>query len=280
MVKGFFNKELLLDYIRYFIIFEENASQITKKIAGYHQFHAVREALNSTIIATQDVKDGKCGVVWHTQGSGKSISMVCYATKLMTHPRMNNPTLVVVTDRNDLDGQLYQTFANSKELLPEEPQQVDSRDELREILKRPSGGIIFTTIQKFSLMDNEEYFPELSNRSNVVVISDEAHRSQYGLKAKVREQDGKITYGYAKHLRDALPNAGFIGFTGTPISTEEKDTKAVFGDYVSVYDIKQSIDDGATVPIYYESRLAQLELTKDVADLDVEFDEIMEQSQK
>lgn len=279
MTRGFFNKELLLDYIRYFIIFEENAGHIIKKIAGYHQFHAVREAINSTIAATQDVKDGKCGVVWHTQGSGKSISMSCYAAKLMNHPRMNNPTLVVVTDRNDLDGQLFQTFANSRELLREEPEQADSRDELRKLLNRPSGGIIFTTIQKFSLMDNEDHFPELTNRRNVVVISDEAHRSQYGLKAKVREKDGKITYGYAKHLRDALPNAGFIGFTGTPVSQEDRDTIAVFGDYVSIYDIEQAVKDGATVPIYYESRLAELQLTQQETDLDAEVDEIMEQSE-
>ncbi len=280
MTKGFFNKPLLLDYIRYFIVFEENAGNIIKKIAGYHQFHAVREAINSTIAATQDIKDGKCGVVWHTQGSGKSISMSCYAAKLMHHPRMNNPTLVVVTDRNDLDGQLFQTFANSKELLREEPEQADSRDELRKLLNRPSGGIIFTTIQKFSLMDNEEHFPELTNRRNVVVISDEAHRSQYGLRARVRESDGRMIYGFAKHLRDALPNAGFIGFTGTPVAQNDRDTIAVFGDYVSIYDIEQAVKDGATVPIYYESRLAELQMVQQETDLDAEVDEIMEQSEE
>lgn len=279
MTKGFFDRELLLDFIRYFVIFEENGGNIIKKIAGYHQFHAVREAVNSTIAATQDVQDGKCGVVWHTQGSGKSISMSCYAAKLMNHPRMNNPTLVVVTDRNDLDGQLYQTFSNVKELLREEPEQADDRDQLRQLLKRPAGGIIFTTIQKFSLMDGEDKFPELTDRKNVVVISDEAHRSQYGLKAKVREKDGKLTYGYAKHLRDALPKAGFIGFTGTPVSQEDRDTKAVFGDYVSIYDIEQAVKDGATVPIYYESRLAELQLSAEEADLDSEIDEVMEQSE-
>ncbi|MCM2348639.1 MAG: type I restriction endonuclease subunit R [Bacteriovoracaceae bacterium] len=279
MIRGFFNRELLLDYIRYFVIFEENAGNIIKKIAGYHQFHAVREAIASTIAATQDIKDGKCGVVWHTQGSGKSISMSCYATKLMNHPRMNNPTLVVVTDRNDLDGQLYDTFCNSIELLREEPEQADSRDELRKLLNRPAGGIIFTTIQKFSLLDGEEHFPMLTNRSNVVVISDEAHRSQYGLKAKVRAKDGKMTYGYAKHLRDALPNAGFIGFTGTPVSQEDRDTIGVFGDYVSVYDIEQAVKDKATVPIYYESRLAELQLTQKASELDEEVDEIIEKSE-
>ena len=279
MTKGFFNRELLLDFIRYFVIFEENAGTIVKKIAGYHQFHAVREAVNSTIAATQDVQDGKCGVVWHTQGSGKSISMSCYAAKLMNHPRMNNPTIVVVTDRNDLDGQLHQTFLNVKELLREEPEQADNRDELRKLLNRPAGGIIFTTIQKFSLMDGEEHYPELTDRKNVVVISDEAHRSQYGLKAKVRAADGKMTYGYAKHLRDALPNAGFIGFTGTPVSQEDRDTKAVFGDYVSIYDIEQAVKDGATVPIYYESRLAELQLSAEESDIDAEIDEVMEQSE-
>ena len=279
MTKGFFNKELLLDFIRYFVIFEENAGNIIKKIAGYHQFHAVREAVNRTIVATQDVKDGKCGVVWHTQGSGKSISMSCYAAKLINHPRMNNPTLVVVTDRNDLDGQLYQTFANVKELFREEPKQANNRNELRKLLNRPSGGIIFTTIQKFSLMDGENSFPELTDRSNVVVISDEAHRSQYGFKAKVCETDGRMTYGYAKHLRDALPNAGFIGFTGTPVAQEDRDTQSIFGDYVSVYDIEQAVKDGATVPIYYESRLAELQLSSEESEIDTEVDEIMEQSE-
>ena len=278
MIKGFFDKELLLDYLRYFVVFEENAGNITKKIANYHQFHAVRQAINSTIAATCDVKDGKCGVVWHTQGSGKSISMCCYAAKLMSHERMNNPTLVVVTDRNDLDGQLYETFCNASELLKEHPQQAENRNKLRQLLNRPSGGIIFTTIQKFSLLNGEHKFPKLTDRSNVVVISDEAHRSQYGLKAKIREIDGRIVYGYAKHLRDALPNAGFIGFTGTPISKQDRDTVAVFGDYVSIYDIKQAVKDCATVPIYYESRLAQLQLVQEANEIDAEVDEIMEQS--
>ncbi len=279
ITKGFFNKELLLDYLRYFVIFEENAGVLIKKIAGYHQFHAVRTAIGNTIIATQDVKDGKCGVVWHTQGSGKSISMSCYAAKLMNHPKMNNPTLVVVTDRNDLDGQLYETFCDAGELLREEPRQADTREELRELLNRPAGGIVFTTIQKFSLMEGELSFPTLTDRHNVVVISDEAHRSQYGLKAKIRP-DGKMTYGFAKHLRDALPNAGFIGFTGTPVSKEDRDTIAVFGDYVSIYDIEQAVKDKATVPIYYESRLAELQLSEEERDIDAEVDEIMEQSEE
>ena len=278
MIKGFFDKELLLDYLRYFVIFEDNAGDIIKKIASYHQFHAVREAINSTITATCDVKNGKCGVIWHTQGSGKSISMCCYAAKLMSHEKMNNPTLVVVTDRNDLDGQLYETFCSASELLGEYPRQAENRNQLRQLLNRPSGGIIFTTIQKFSLFNGENNFPKLTDRSNVIVISDEAHRSQYGLRAKIREADGKIAYGYARHLRDALPNAGFIGFTGTPISKKDRDTVAIFGDYVSIYDIEQAVTDKATVPIYYESRLAKLQLVKEASEIDAEVDEIMERS--
>ena len=278
MTKGFFDKELLLDYIRYFIIFEfdNDSHRIIKKIASYHQFHAVREAINSTIAATCDIKDGKCGVVWHTQGSGKSLSMCCYAAKLMQHEKMNNPTLVIVTDRKNLDDQLYNAFDKASDLLREKPKQADSREELRTLLNRPSGGIIFTTIQKFSLIDNEQQFPKLSDRSNVVVISDEAHRSQYGFKGHVQKYHGKITYGYAKHLRDALPHAGFIGFTGTPISKQDRDTREVFGDYVSIYDIEQSVKDQATVPIYYESRLVNLHLTEDAENIDTEVDEIME----
>lgn len=277
MVKGFFNREYILDFLRYFVLYADNGKRITKMIAGYHQFHAVRTAVSSTITATQEIKDGKCGVVWHTQGSGKSMSMTCYAAKLMSHKKMNNPTLVIVTDRNDLDGQLFETFSSARELLREVPQQADTRDDLRKLLSRPSGGIIFTTIQKFSLMDGEKSFPILTDRNNVVVISDEAHRSQYGLKAKV-SADGKMTYGYAKHLRDALPNAGFIGFTGTPISQEDRDTVAVFGDHISVFDIEQAVKDGATVPIYYESRLAELHLEKEAKEIDDEIEEIVEKA--
>lgn len=277
MIKGFFNREFLLDFLRYFVIYADNGKKITKMIAGYHQFHAVKTAVAHTISATQEVKDGKCGVVWHTQGSGKSMSMTCYAAKLMSHPKMNNPTLVVVTDRNDLDGQLYETFGNAKELLREVPQQAETREELRKLLNRPSGGIIFTTIQKFSLMEGETSFPALTTRNNVVVISDEAHRSQYGLNAKVKA-DGKIKYGYAKHLRDALPNAGFIGFTGTPVSQEDRDTVAVFGDYISVFDIEQAVKDKATVPIYYESRLAELHLDKQVDEIDEEIEDIVDKA--
>ncbi|MFA0066782.1 type I restriction endonuclease subunit R [Vibrio breoganii] len=288
MVRGFFKQDLLLDYIRYFVLFETDNDKIIKKIAGYHQFHAVRAAveatvraantsghfLESTIPALEKIKQGsgKAGVVWHTQGSGKSISMVCYASKLLQQASMNNPTIVVVTDRNDLDGQLYNTFGMAQETLKQIPQQADDRDALRELLlNRQSGGIIFTTIQKFALLDEETEHPRLSERSNIVVVSDEAHRSQYGNKSKmveVKDKNGtgtghKYVYGYSKYMRDALPNASFIGFTGTPIAIDDKDTRGVFGEYVSIYDIQDAVDDGATVPIYYESRLAKLDINQD-----------------
>lgn len=295
MVRGFFDRELLLDYIRYFVLFETDSDVLIKKIAGYHQFHAVREAVRATVIAAQappknwaadkratygdEVQPGskKAGVVWHTQGSGKSISMCCYAGKLLQQQEMNNPTLIVVTDRNDLDGQLFTTFSGAKELLKQEPVQAADRDALRQLLaERESGGIIFTTVQKFALLDEESDHPILNDRHNIVVISDEAHRSQYGLKATLKK-DGSYQFGYAKHMRDALPNAAFIGFTGTPISSEDKDTRAVFGDYVSIYDIQDAVDDGATVPIYYESRLAKLDINRDmIEELSDKVEEIVE----
>jgi len=287
LVGGFFDRELLLDYIRFFVLFENDGEVIIKKIAGYHQFHAVREAVKATLIASKmpdeyksiesratygkEVVPGskKAGVVWHTQGSGKSISMCFYAGKLLQQPEMNNPTLLVVTDRNDLDGQLFQTFSNAQELFKQTPIQANSRDELRQLLsERETGGIIFTTVQKFSPFGDEDRHPILNGRHNIVVISDEAHRSQYGQVGHyipVKDKDGKVidsklVFGYSKYMRDALPNASFIGFTGTPIALEDKDTRAVFGDYVSIYDIKDAVDDGSTVPIYYESRLAKLDL--------------------
>jgi len=264
LIHGFFKKKHLLDYLQNFILFEDNGKDIIKKIAGYHQFHAVREAVESVMRASIG-GDRKGGVVWHTQGSGKSISMVCLAGKLTKQPQMRNPTLIIVTDRNDLDGQLFATFSSSKMLLNQEPIQIDSVDDLREQLKnRPSGGIIFTTIQKFSLKKEESNFPLLSQRDNIVVIADEAHRSQYGFDAMLDRDSGKFKYGYAKHLRDALPNATFIGFTGTPIESSDRDTRSVFGDYISVYDIEDAVADGATVPIYYESRLAKLSLDAEV----------------
>ena len=283
VVRGFFAPELLLDYLRYFILFEQGDDGIIKKIAGYHQFHAVREAVRATVIAaTQPQAEAnkaeeeratygkrvvpgsrKGGIVWHTQGSGKSISMVCFTGKLMQQPEMQNPTIVVVTDRNDLDGQLFQTFAGARTLLKETPQQAEDRDQLRALLNgRLSGGIIFTTVQKFLPEKDEDQFPRLTDRTNVVVIADEAHRSQYGFNAVLDKKTGKYKYGFAKHLRDALPNATFVGFTGTPVETDDKDTRAVFGDYVSIYDIQDAVDDGATVPIYYESRLAKLDINQ------------------
>ncbi|MBD3586005.1 type I restriction endonuclease subunit R [Salinimonas sp. HHU 13199] len=295
MVRGFFDCELFLDYIRYFVIFETDDDKLIKKIAGYHQFHAVREAVKATVIASQQLSSKgiqekratygeqvvpgskKAGVVWHTQGSGKSISMCCYAGKLLQQPEMNNPTLIVVTDRNDLDGQLFATFSAAMELLKQEPAQAEDRDTLRQLLaERESGGIIFTTVQKFALLEEEQSHPILNGRHNIVVISDEAHRSQYGLKATLKK-DGTYKFGYAKHMRDALPNASFIGFTGTPIASEDKDTRAVFGDYVSIYDIQDAVDDGATVPIYYESRLAKLDLNREeIEALSDQVDEVVE----
>jgi len=293
LIKGFFNPELFLDYIHYFVLFEQDGDALIKKIAGYHQFHAVREAVKATVIASQkydaaepranyadkvEPGSGKAGVVWHTQGSGKSISMVCYAGKLLAQAEMNNPTIVVVTDRNDLDGQLFNTFGMAAEALKQTPVQASNRDDLRDVLaSRQSGGIIFTTVQKFSLLGEETSHPVLSNRHNIVVISDEAHRSQYGDKAKFNTKTGKYTFGYSKHMRDALPQASFIGFTGTPISVEDKDTRAVFGDYVSIYDIQDAVDDGSTVPIYYESRLAKLDINQaELEELNDEVEEVIE----
>jgi len=296
LVKGFFKPELFLDYIRYFILFEQDGDTIIKKIAGYHQFHAVREAVRATVIAAQRpdsrsiaqpranyanevvAGSGKAGVVWHTQGSGKSISMLCYAAKLLAQPEMNNPTIVVVTDRNDLDGQLYNTFCMAQESLKQMPVQAEDRDSLRELLSsRQAGGIIFTTVQKFALLGEESAHPVLSTRHNIVVVSDEAHRSQYGDKAKFNNKTGQYTFGYSKHMRDALPEASFIGFTGTPIDSADKDTKAVFGNYVSIYDIQDAVDDGATVPIYYESRLAKLDIDQaGIEDLNDEIEEMIE----
>lgn len=264
LIKGFFDKEHLLDYIQNFVLFEDDGKNIIKKIAGYHQFHAAREAIDSVMEASLS-GSRRGGVVWHTQGSGKSISMACFAGKLTKQPEMKNPTLLIVTDRNDLDGQLFTTFSSAKMLLGQEPVQIDSVKELREVLEnKPSGGIIFTTIQKFALSKDESRFPVLSERDNIVVIADEAHRSQYGFDAMLDTESGAFKYGYAQHLRDAVPNATFIGFTGTPIESEDKDTRAVFGDYISVYDIEDAVADGATVPIYYESRLAKLDLDAEV----------------
>jgi len=298
MVRGFFKPELLLDYLRHFVLFEQDGDHLIKKVAGYHQFHAVREAVAATVIAAQEADKGllevreeratwgkrvqpgsrKAGVVWHTQGSGKSITMACYAGKLLQQPAMKNPTLVVVTDRNDLDGQLFGTFCAASDLLKTTPLQATGRDELRDMLaSRQAGGVIFTTVQKFALLDAEEVHPALSARTNIVVMSDEAHRSQYGMNGRLDTKTGKYVFGFAKHMRDALKNATFIGFTGTPIALEDKDTRAVFGDYVSIYDIQDAVDDRATVPIYYESRLAKLDVNQAEIDrLNAQVDEVVE----
>jgi len=311
LVHGLFQRDLLLDYLRHFILFEDEGT-LVKKVAGYHQFHAVRAVVESVLEASNPKADasrrGKGGVVWHTQGAGKSIEMTCLGGKLMQHPQMGNPTLVVVTDRNDLDNQLFGVFAGAAELLRETPVQADTRPKLRELLaNRPSGGIIFTTIQKFTPGEDEDSFPVLSDRHNVVVICDEAHRSQYGFQASMPKLQRQlkearkasaaneplalqvaepaadysalrnVRYGYAQHLRDGLPNATFVAFTGTPVSLEDRDTRAVFGDYVHIYDVEQAVKDGATVPIYYESRLARLELQEaDAPLLDDEVEELTE----
>ena len=266
LLLGIFEKERFLDYLKYFITFEDDGSKIVKKTAAYHQFHAVRKAVEHTVTATGITGDKRCGVIWHTQGSGKSLTMVFYAGKIILHPSMRNPTIIVITDRNDLDNQLFGTFATNSELVRQKPLQIVSREDLRNELNVASGGVFFTTIQKFMPEKSEDSFPELSDRRNIVVIADEAHRSQYD-----------FLDGFARHLRDALPNASFIGFTGTPIELTDKVTTAVFGDYISVYDIQQAVEDGATVPIYYESRLAKLELDPtEIPHLDADFEEATE----
>lgn len=274
LTQGLFNQALLLDYLRYFILFEDDG-KLVKKIAGYHQFHAVRAVVETVLEASKPGGTRKGGVVWHTQGAGKSIEMTCLGGKLMSHPAMGNPTIVVVTDRNDLDNQLFGVFAGAVEMLRETPVQADTRPKLRELLgNRPSGGIVFTTIQKFTPGEDEDTFPVLSDRQNVVVICDEAHRSQYGFDAKLSE--GQVRYGYAQYLRDGLPRATFVAFTGTPVSLEDRDTQAVFGNYVHIYDVEQAVKDGATVPIYYESRLAKLALKESEQAIDAEVEELTE----
>ena len=258
LIRGVFPPAALLDYLRYFVLWEDDGVRLVKKLAAYHQFYAVRAAVKRTLHAFEH-NDTKLGVVWHTTGSGKSISMCCYAAKIVD--ALRNPTLVVVTDRRDLDDQLFSQFQRAKDLLRQEPERADDREELRaKLAGRAIGGILFTTIQKFTLLPGETEHPPLNRRANVIVISDEAHRSQYGLEASLNLQSGKMEYGYAKHLRDALPAASFIGFTGTPISASDKDTRRIFGDYIDIYDLRQAVRDGATVPIYYESRTAKLQL--------------------
>lgn len=274
ILRGMCDKQRLLDIVRNFIVFEKDKETI-KKLAAYHQYWATNKAVESTIAARKGNK--KAGIVWHTQGSGKSLTMIFYSGKLVRE--LDNPTLVVLTDRNDLDDQLFGTFGRCQDILRQKPVQAGSRKELQELLKVSSGGVVFTTIQKFFPEEDREKHPVLSERDNIVVIADEAHRSQYGFSAKILNKKDKtlITYGYAKYLRDALPKASFIGFTGTPIEKADRSTPAVFGKYVDTYDIEQAVDDGATVRIYYESRLAKLELKpEERPKIDKEFEEVTE----
>ncbi|MBE2896381.1 type I restriction endonuclease subunit R [Pasteurellaceae bacterium HPA106] len=272
MIAGLFAPEAWLDYVQNFITFESNEKgAVVKKQAAYHQFYGVNEAVDCTLAAHAE-RSNRIGVMWHTQGSGKSLSMLFYAGKLLAQRALQNPTIVVVTDRNDLDGQLFATFCSGKALLRTEPVQADGREALREELaKRESGGVIFTTIQKFSLAEGESRFPVLNTRHNIIVISDEAHRSQYGLNQHINDK-GEYRVGYARHLRDALPQASFIGFTGTPIALDDRDTQEVFGRYVSIYDIHDAVEDGATVPIIYEAR--QISLHQSEA-----FDDVVNEAQ-
>lgn len=276
LIRGLFNPKNFLEYLLHFIIFEVTEGSTIKKTAGYHQFWAVRKAVLHTVSACgagkTELVDSKhfgqrrIGVVWHTQGSGKSLSMVFYAGRVIAHPAMQNPTVIVITDRNDLDEQLHGTFTGCRELLRQTPSRAESRADLRQLLSVASGGVVFTTVHKFFPEQKGDVYPLLTDRSNVIVIADEAHRSQYD-----------FIDGFARHMRDALPNASFIGFTGTPIERDDRNTPAVFGDYIDVYDIYQAVEDRATVPIYYESRLAQIELRDEIRSrLDPEFDEITE----
>ena len=277
LIEGFFEKERFLEYLRGYVVFESDGGSLIKKIAGYHQFHAVRHAVESTVQASKPDGDRRIGVIWHTQGSGKSLLMAFYAGRIIIRPEMANPTIVMITDRNDLDEQLYGTFCGCQDLIRQTPVKAESREHLQSLLSVASGGVIFTTIQKFMPEKGSDY-PELTDRCNVVVIADEAHRSQYGFKAKVSKDTGDISYGFAKHLRDALPKASFIGFTGTPIEATDVNTPAVFGEYIDVYDIQRAVEDEATVPIYYESRLARIELDESVKDeIDEQVDSLVDE---
>ncbi len=263
MIKGIFEKSRLLDIIQNFILFETHRDTVVKKMAMYHQYHGVNRAMQETLRATAEEGDRKIGVIWHTQGSGKSLSMVFFTAKIIKHPALENPTILVLTDRNDLDNQIYKdNFAKAMDLIPY-PKQAEDIEDLKQKLNIPAGGIIFTTIQKFQTKNGEKY-PLLSERKNIIVIADEAHRSQYRL--------------LAGNVRDALPNASFIGFTGTPIELEDRSTRVTFGDYISVYMMRQSREDGNTVPIYYEGRLAKVRLTNEF--IDEEFEEITEREEE
>ena len=269
VLSGMLNKKTIIDLIRYFIVFEKTKEKSLKKIAAYHQYYAVNKAIYSTIKAASFSGDQRAGVVWHTQGSGKSLSMVFYSGKMVVTPHLNNPTILVLTDRNDLDQQLFETFSNCQQLIRQTPVQAESRSHLQTLLSVVSGGVVFTTIQKFMPDEKGGTYPKLSDRRNIVVIADEAHRSQYD-----------FIDGYARHMRDALPNASFIGFTGTPIEKEDKNTQAIFGEYVDIYDIHQAVQDGATVRIFYESRLAKIELDpKEQEIIDQRIEEVTEEDE-
>ncbi len=280
LVRGVFDQARFLDLVRNLTVFSDEPDGLVKRVAKYHQYWAVNAAVESTVEAASPEGDRRGGVVWHTQGSGKSIEMLLYAAKIMRDKRMNNPTLVFLTDRNDLDDQLFgEVFAPAK-VLPERPVQADSRADLRTLLTRVSGGIIFTTLQKFAPEQSGDTNPVLTERRNVVVVADEAHRSQYGFGDTLSES-GKLRSGLAKHMRDAVPGATFLGFTGTPIESTDKSTRAVFGDYVDVYDLTRAVEDGATVKIFYESRLAKVSLSEaDYESLDALADEITEQAEE
>jgi type I restriction enzyme R subunit len=269
LLRGAFDRRRFLDLIRWFIVFDDDGSgKLTKKIAGYHQFHAVQAAVDATVKASRPKGDRKAGVVWHTQGSGKSLTMAFFAGRIVAHPAMENPTIVVITDRNDLDDQLFDTFCGCSELLRQKPVQAESREHLRNLLDVASGGVVFTTIQKF-MPEERGSAAALSRRENIVVIADEAHRSQYN-----------FIKGFARDMRDTLPNASFIGFTATPVDFSDRNTRAVFGDDISVYDIQRAVEDKATVPIYYESRLAKIDLPEaEKPKVDAEFEEVTEEEE-
>ena len=301
MLEGVCEPGRFLALLHDFIVFDDDGSgRLVKKMAGYHQFHAVRVALDETLRAAgllqsdQQIDqlvnhdqagrhpggaagDRRIGVVWHTQGAGKSLTMAFYAGAIIREPAMANPTIVVLTDRNDLDDQLFGTFSRCQDLLRQPPVQAESRADLRDKLTVASGGVVFTTIQKFFPDEQGDRHPLLSARNNIVVIADEAHRSQYGFAPSVNQGTGQISYGFARHMRDALPNASFVGFTGTPIELQDANTRAVFGDYISIYDIRQGVADRAIVPIYYESRLTQLALDEaERPTIDPDFEEATE----
>ncbi len=306
LIKGLFNKDTFLDFLRFFIVFDKSKAEdesgqtivkLTKKIAAYHQYYAVNKAVESTIraiginkdnwqvkespasyglsdVKTQPEGDKKAGVIWHTQGSGKSLSMVFFSAKIIQ--TLANPTIVVITDRNDLDDQLFDTFASSTQILRQDPVQAEDREHIKDLLKVDAGGIVFSTIHKF-WPDDGNIYETLSERDNIIVIVDEAHRTQYGFKAKVDKETGEIRYGFAKYLRDALPNATFIAFTGTPIEKTDRNTPAVFGNYIDIYDISRAVEDGVTVPIYYESRLVTIDFTDEGKELIEEFERKLEE---